>query len=129
MRVLRLRSGSRLWILRGRAGVGDGGGALLAAATSPQGGAEGGEISLLARIFELRPLTCPRCYGEMRLIAFLTEPAPICAVLAHLSEPTTPPRHAPRARAPSELDAGARRAGAVRGTDWREAGRHLYLAM
>jgi len=30
---------------------------------------------LLARIYETRPLTCPRCHGEMRLIAFLTEPA------------------------------------------------------
>jgi hypothetical protein len=27
---------------------------------------------LLARIFELHPLTCLRCHGEMRLIAFLT---------------------------------------------------------
>jgi hypothetical protein len=42
----------------------------------------------------------------MRLIAFLTEPASIRAILAHLGEPTTPPVLAPRARAPPELDAG-----------------------
>jgi hypothetical protein len=60
---------------------------------------------LLARIYELRPLTCPRCHGEMRLIAILTEPPSIRAILAHLCEPTTPPVLAPRARAPPELEA------------------------
>ena len=41
----------------------------------------------------------------MRLIAFLTEPAAIRLILAHLGEPTTPPPLAPRARAPPELEA------------------------
>jgi hypothetical protein len=59
---------------------------------------------LLARIYELRPLTCPRCQGPMRLIAFLTEPHSIRALLAHLGEPTTPPVLAPRARDPPELE-------------------------
>jgi hypothetical protein len=59
---------------------------------------------LLARIYEIRPLTCPHCQGEMRLIAFLTDPPSIHALLAHLGEPTTPPVLAPRARAPPELD-------------------------
>jgi hypothetical protein len=58
---------------------------------------------LLARIYEVRPLTCPRCQGEMRLIAFLTEPSSIRALLAHLGEPIAPPVLAPRARAPPEL--------------------------
>ncbi len=39
----------------------------------------------------------------MRLIACLTEPPSIRAILAHLGEPTTPPALA--ARAPPELDA------------------------
>jgi hypothetical protein len=60
---------------------------------------------LLARLYELRPLTCPRCHGQMRLIAFLTEPASIRTLLAHRGEPTTPPPLAPRARAPPELEA------------------------
>jgi signal transduction histidine kinase/ligand-binding sensor domain-containing protein len=34
---------------------------------------------LLARIYENRPLACPRCRGEMRLIAFLIEPRSIRA--------------------------------------------------
>ena len=40
----------------------------------------------------------------MRLIAFLTDPASIRSLLAHLGEPTTPPPLAPRARAPPELE-------------------------
>lgn len=40
----------------------------------------------------------------MRLIAFLTEPTSIHALLAHLGEPTTPPALAPRARDPPVLD-------------------------
>jgi hypothetical protein len=35
---------------------------------------------LLARLYETRPLSCPRCHGEMHLIAFLTEPASIRAL-------------------------------------------------
>jgi len=58
---------------------------------------------LLARIYEFRPLTCPRCHGEMRLVALLTEPASIRAILAHLGEPTTPSPFAPPARAPPEF--------------------------
>jgi len=50
---------------------------------------------LLARIYENRRLSCPRCQGPMRLIAFLTEPRSIRAILAHLGEPTTPPPLAP----------------------------------
>jgi hypothetical protein len=53
--------------------------------------------------YETRPLCCPRCHGEIRLIAFLTEPASIRALLAHLGEPTTPPALAPRARAELSL--------------------------
>ena len=60
---------------------------------------------LLARIYEIRPLTGPRCQGEMRLIAFLTDPAAIRMILAHLGKPITPPVLAPRARAPPELEA------------------------
>ena len=31
---------------------------------------------LPARIYEVLPLLCPRCGGEMRIIAFITEAAP-----------------------------------------------------
>jgi hypothetical protein len=53
----------------------------------------------LARIFEILPLRCSLCGAQMRLIAFVTDPGPVRAILAHLGEPTTAPRAAP-ARAP-----------------------------
>jgi len=55
--------------------------------------------ALLARIYEVFPLVCPNCKGEMRLIAFLTERSSIEEILTHLGEPTVPPPIAP-ARAP-----------------------------
>jgi hypothetical protein len=39
----------------------------------------------------------------MRVIAFITDPAPVRATLAHLGEPTPPPRIAP-ARGPPLWD-------------------------
>jgi hypothetical protein len=54
---------------------------------------------LLARIYEVWPLTCPFCSAEMRIIAFVTEPTAVRQILAHLGAPTRPPRFAP-ARGP-----------------------------
>ena len=63
-------------------------------------------MRLLARIYEVLPLICPRCGSGMRLIAFITQPDAIAAILTHFGEPLTPPPLAPRARAPPELDTG-----------------------
>jgi hypothetical protein len=52
---------------------------------------------LLARIYEVLPLTCPFCLAEMRIIAFITEPSAVRQILDHLGEATRPPRIAPRA--------------------------------
>jgi hypothetical protein len=46
---------------------------------------------LLARVAEEFPLECPNCGGDIRLIAFITEPGPIRKILAHLAEPLEPP--------------------------------------
>ncbi len=54
---------------------------------------------LLARIYELFPLLCPKCGGEIRIIAFLTEASAVREILSHLGEPTSPPPIAP-ARGP-----------------------------
>ena len=54
---------------------------------------------LLARIHENFPLLCPQCGGDLRIIAFITEPPAIKAILAHLGEPIAPPIVAP-ARGP-----------------------------
>ena len=54
---------------------------------------------LLARIYEVLPLRCALCGGEMRIIAFVTERPAIHTILSYLGEPTTPPELAP-ARGP-----------------------------
>ena len=54
---------------------------------------------LLARIYEVLPLLCPKCGGVMRIIAFITEGTVIREILGHLGEPTSPPRLMP-ARGP-----------------------------
>ena len=54
---------------------------------------------LLARIYEVLPLVCPQCGGEMKIIAFITEAVAIREILDHLGEPTSPPRLLP-ARGP-----------------------------
>ncbi len=58
---------------------------------------------LLARIYEIFPLVCPLCGAEMRIIALLTDRLAVRATLAHLGEPTAPPRIAP-ARGPPLWD-------------------------
>ena len=59
---------------------------------------------LIARLYECLPLSCPRCGADMKLIAFITEPITIRALLTHRGEPAQPPPLAPRARAPPELE-------------------------
>jgi len=54
---------------------------------------------LMARVGEEFPLECPNCGGDIRLIAFITEPGPIRKILAHLGEPLEPPPVS-RARGP-----------------------------
>lgn len=58
---------------------------------------------LLARIDEVFPLGCPRCGADMRIVAFITDGPTVRDILAHLGEPTAPPRIAP-ARGPSLWD-------------------------
>ena len=50
---------------------------------------------MLARSYEVFPLHCPNCGGTMRIIAFITDAASVRNILAHLGEPTAPPRIAP----------------------------------
>ncbi|MGH8702563.1 MAG: transposase [Burkholderiales bacterium] len=58
---------------------------------------------LLARIYEVFPLLCPLCATEMRIVAFITDPGTVRAILAHLGEPIHPPAIAP-ARGPPLWD-------------------------
>ena len=59
--------------------------------------------ALLARIYEVFPLICPTCQAPLTFIAFLTEPEPICQILAHIGEPTSPPLIHP-ARGPPQAE-------------------------
>ena len=58
---------------------------------------------LLARLFEISPLTCSRCGGPVRIVAFIVETAPIGQILRHIGEPTAPPALHPPRGPPDEL--------------------------
>ena len=70
-----------------------------AAEPAPRRAARYAWALLLARIYEVFPLVCPRCGGAMRIIAFITDGPTVRDILDHLGEPTAPPRIAP-ARGP-----------------------------
>jgi len=50
---------------------------------------------LLARIFAVDVLTCPRCHRRMRLLAVIKEPANVARYLASVGEATEVPRRSP----------------------------------
>jgi hypothetical protein len=58
---------------------------------------------LLARIYEVLPLLCPTCGGEMRIISFITLPSTVQRILLHLDLPHRPPRVSP-ARGPPQAE-------------------------
>ena len=57
---------------------------------------------LMARVGEEFPLECPACGGDIRLIAFITEPGPIRKILTHLGEPLEPPPISPARGPPTD---------------------------
>ena len=54
---------------------------------------------LIARIYEVCPLLCPLCGGQMRIIAFITHSADIRQILDHIGVESEPPHISP-ARGP-----------------------------
>ena len=58
---------------------------------------------LIARIYEVFPLLCPLCGGQMRLIAFITEGTQIRRILDHIGVDPDPPHISP-ARGPPLRD-------------------------
>jgi len=60
---------------------------------------------LIARIYEVFPLLCPLCGGQMRLIAFITEGTQIRKILDHIGVDSEPPHISP-ARGPPLWDDG-----------------------
>jgi hypothetical protein len=59
--------------------------------------------ALIARIYEVFPLLCLRCGGQMRIIAFITAGAEVKKILDHLGVASRPPRITP-ARGPPLWD-------------------------
>ncbi len=59
---------------------------------------------LMARVGEEFPLECPNCGGDIRLIAFITEPGAIRKILTHLREPLEPPPVSPARGPPTDWD-------------------------
>ena len=75
---------------------------------------------LIARIYEVFPLLCPMCVGQMRLIAFITEGTQIRKILDHIGVDPEPPQISP-ARGPplwddcdAQMDDGAQ----IEPADW-----------
>jgi hypothetical protein len=75
---------------------------------------------LIARIYEVFPLLCPLCGGQMRLIAFITEGTQIRKILDHIGVDSQPPHISP-ARGPPlreecdvQMDDGAQ----IEPADW-----------
>ena len=58
---------------------------------------------LIARIYEVFPLVCPLCGGQMRIIAFITHSADIRQILHHIGVECEPPHITP-ARGPPLWD-------------------------
>ena len=56
----------------------------------------------MARVGEEFPLECPGCGGDIRLIAFITDPGPIWKILPHLGEPLEPPQISPARGPPTD---------------------------
>jgi hypothetical protein len=55
---------------------------------------------LIARIYEVFPLVCPICSGQMRIIAFITHSADIRQILVHIGVDAEPPHITPARRPP-----------------------------
>jgi hypothetical protein len=57
--------------------------------------------TLLARIYEVFPLRCPGCGGDLRVLAFITDPLVLRPILEHLGLAARPPPLSP-ARPPPQ---------------------------
>ena len=60
---------------------------------------------LLARIYGVAPLKCSGCGGRVRVVGFITEPATVRQILAHVGEQASAPAIAPARSPPVEANA------------------------
>ena len=59
---------------------------------------------LIQKIYEVDPLTCPKCRGIMRIISFIEDREVIKAILKHLGLWLVKSRPTPKAHAPPALN-------------------------
>jgi hypothetical protein len=52
-------------------------------------------VELLARTFAVDVLACPKCHGQMRLLAMVEDPANVARFLAAVGKATEVPRRSP----------------------------------
>ena len=60
------------------------------------------QAGLLRRTFTVDVFSCPRCAGQRRVLAYLTQGAVIRRILRHLQLPEQPPRLAPALGPPQQ---------------------------
>ena len=75
-------------------------------ATVPESACRSAWARLLAKIYEVEPLVCPRCCSKMCILAMITDPGEVKKILRHLIEIGRPPlgRQTRRMRVGSLLD-------------------------
>jgi len=56
---------------------------------------------LIQKIYEVDPLTCPKCQGRMRIISFIEDEEVVKKILKHLGLWLVKPKPPPRANGPS----------------------------
>jgi hypothetical protein len=56
---------------------------------------------LIQKFYEIDPLTCPKCQGQMRIIAFIEDEEVIKKILTHLGLWEAKARPPPKVKAPS----------------------------
>ena len=61
---------------------------------------------LIARIYEVFPLLCPLCRGQMRIIAFITHSADIRQILEHTGVAPEPAHISPARGPPAAVGGG-----------------------
>jgi hypothetical protein len=62
---------------------------------------------LIQKIYEIDPLTCPKCSGRMKVISVIEDEEVIKKILAHLGLWKVKPRPPPKANEPTEIAAGS----------------------
>ena len=60
---------------------------------------------LIQQVYEVDPLVCPKCQGDMKIISFIEDPDVMRTILVHLGRWEIPPRAPPRHASPPKAEA------------------------